>query len=157
NTAGYSFLARKNRDKDNVTSKLDYNLSTKNVFAGSFRWNRDTVDRPDEGAGYNPIPPVKNDDSRKFLAVSWRSTPTATLTNELRGGFYLAPATFSSSEKLPAYIIGGTNFSSPVAGFQPQGRNTRTYSLQDNASWVHGRHTIQFGYQYQAVRVKGYE
>lgn len=157
NTAGYSFLARSDRDRDNVTGRLDYNLSTKHSLAATFAWNRDTVDRPDTGVGYTSIPPVVNDDARKFLALSWRWSPTATITNELRGGFNLAPATFSTSEKLPPYIIGGTVFTSPVGGFLPQGRNTRTYSIQDNTSWIHGRHTFLFGYQFQGVRVRTYD
>ena len=41
--------------------------------------------------------------------------------------------------------------------FAPQGRNTNTYSIQDNASYVRGNHTISFGYQQQNIRVKSYD
>jgi hypothetical protein len=81
------------------------------------------------------------------------------LTNELRGGLNFAPASFGLSGALPPYVVGGTVFTSPVAAtnFLPQGRNTRTRNLQDNASWSHGKHTIQFGYQYQGVRIRSYD
>jgi hypothetical protein len=160
NTGGYSFLVRSNTAYDNVTSRLDYYVAAKHSVTGTFIWNREFDDRPDSGVGYGTIPPVTNNDARKFLSLAWRYSPTGTLTNEVRGGFNLAPATFSNSEKLPPYLIGGTIWGSPVAtvnGILPQGRNTDTYALQDNANWVHGRHTVSFGFQTQAVRVRTYD
>ena len=159
NTAGYSYLVRNNRDRDHVTGKLDYNLSTKNALSATYTWNRDFVDRPDVAVDYSSVPPAFNDDDVKFAALAWRWSPSATLTNELRGGLNFAPALFGLSGTLPAYVVGGTDFTSPVAatGFLPQGRNTRTRNLQDNANWSHGKHTIQFGYQYQGVRIRSYD
>ncbi len=159
NTAGYSYLVRANEDRDHVTGKVDYNLSTKHVIAGSYAWNRDTVDRPDVAVSYSTVPPAFNDDHVKFAALSWRWSPLATLTNELRGGLNFAPATFDLAGPLPSSIIGGLSFTSPVAaaGFQPQGRNTRTRNLQDNVEWDKGKHRFQFGYFYQGVRIRSYD
>lgn len=159
NTAGYSYLVRSNQDRDNATGKIDYNLSTKNSLAGSYAYNRNNVDRPDVAVSYASVSPVQNDDHIKFGSMSWRWSPTATLTNEVRGGLNFAPAQFLMSGALPSSIIGGLNFTSPVAAaqFLPQGRNTRTRSLQDNGYWQLGRHTIQFGYQYQGVRIRSYD
>ena len=159
NTAGYTYLVRNNRDRDHVTGKLDYNLSTKHALAATFAWNRDFVDRPDVAVDYSSVPPAFNDDVVKFAALSWRWSPTATLINEVRGGLNFAPANFGLSGSLPAYVVGGMDFTSPVAasGFLPQGRNTRTRNLQDNANWSRGKHTLQFGYQYQGVRIRSYD
>ncbi len=159
NTAGYSYLVRANENRDHVTEKVDYNLSPKNVISGSYAWNRDFVDRPDVAVSYSTIPPAYNNDDIKFAALSWRYSPLATLTNELRGGLNFAPATFSLSGALPSSVIGGLVFSSPVAasGFQPQGRNTRTRNLQDSVQWDRGRHHFQFGYFYQGVRIRSYD
>jgi hypothetical protein len=159
NTAGYSYLVRSNQDRDHVTGKVDYNLSPKHVIAGSYAWNRDTVDRPDVAVSYSTTPPAYNDDHVKFAALSWRWSPLATVTNELRGGLNFAPATFGLSGALPSSIIGGLSFTSPdaAASFQPQGRNTRTRNLQDNVEWDKGRHRFQFGYFYQGVRVRSYD
>ncbi len=165
NTTGYAFNARANETRDNVTGRADYYLSLKHILSGSYIWNRDTVDRPDLGNFYTATPPVSNADHAHFLSGSWRWTPTPRLTNELRGGFNIAPGFFEVAGKLPAYLIDNTPFSnlspllftSPVNTFLPQGRATNTYSLQDNASYTHGRHNLSFGYQSQWVRVSPYQ
>ncbi len=159
NTAGYSYFVRNNRDQDHWTGRLDYNLSTEHVISGSFAWNHDLVDRPDTAVSYSSIPPVTNDNSTKFAALSWRYSPSATITNELRGGLNFAPAVFDMSGTLPSSIIGGLSFTSPIAAasFLPQGRNTRTRNIEDNAFWNHGKHDLQFGYHYQGVRIRSYD
>jgi hypothetical protein len=165
NTAGYSYLVRNNRDRDNATGRLDYILSAKNTLSSTFAWNRETTDRPDVGVGYEPVSPFQNDDARKFLSFTWRSNPKPTLTNELRGGFNFAPGTFGYNANISPYLIGGTIYSSPdptvdaanQTATLPQGRNTRTWTVLDNASWIRGRHTLKFGGQYQAVWVRNYD
>jgi hypothetical protein len=159
NTAGYSYLVRNNRDRDHWTGRLDYNLSTAHVISGSFAWNHDLVDRPDVAVNYSNVSPVTNDNSTKFASLAWRYSPTGTLTNELRGGLNYAPAVFAMSGAFPSSLIGGTIFNSPVAAtnFLPQGRDTRTRNLEDNAFWNHGKHDFQFGYHYQAVRIRSYD
>jgi hypothetical protein len=46
------------------------------------------------GSNYTTIPIVYNDAGGKFFSASWRWSPTATLTNELRGGFNMVPVGF---------------------------------------------------------------
>lgn len=156
NTTGYQFNARSNERRDSVIGKLDYNLSPKNVFSGAFRWNRDNVDRPDIGSFFTQVPPVSNQDSAKFFSTSWRWTPTATLTNELRGGGNLTINPFNVAGTSPAFFVTGTLFTNPVNGFLPQGRNTNTYNIQDNANWIHGKHSVTFGFQTQQARVAAF-
>lgn len=157
NTAGYSYLVRSNENKNHFTGTADYNLSTKNVITGAFAYNNHYVDRPDAGVNYSTVPAAYNDDHVKFGSLAWRYSPNGTLTNEVRAGLNFAPATFNSNEPQPAYIIGSTDFTSPVSGFLPQGRNTRTKVLQDNAAWTRGSHNIKFGYQYEGVRIRSYD
>src|SRR5579885_3860285 len=83
NTAGYSYLVRNNRDRDHLTGKIDYNISTRHVLSGSYAYNRDYVDRPDVAVSYSTVPPVSNNDHVKFGAMSWRWSPAAAITNEL--------------------------------------------------------------------------
>ncbi len=161
NTAGYSFLARSNQDRDNVTGKLDYYINPRNSVTATYAWNRDHVDRPDVGLAYSPIPLFYNNDARKLLTVAVRTNPNPNWTNEVRAGGNLAPATFSYNGTLPSYFIGGMDYTSPDPGANasvlPQGRNTRTYSIQDNATWTHGRHTVKFGAFYQGVYTRVYD
>jgi hypothetical protein len=153
NTAGYAFQQADNRTRDNVTARLDYNLSTKHTLFTSFVWNRDVLDRPDAENDFSVVPKVTNRDHATFSASSWRWNPSPHLTNEVRGGFNLAPVSFPTTQQIPSYFVSGTVFANPVNAFLPQSRTTNTYLLADNATYVHGRHTIQFGFQTQQVRI----
>ena len=162
NTAGYGFLVRDNRDRDNATGKLDYYINSKNSLTATYAWNRDKLDRPDIAVGYSTTPPFQNNDARNFLATAWRTNPSPNWTNEVRAGMNIAPATFGyTAGALPPYLIGGTIYSSPDAAagspILAQGRDTRTYSIQDNAAWTKGRHTLKVGTFYQGVYVRTYD
>jgi hypothetical protein len=149
NTGGYSYNLRNNRIRNNVTGKLDYNMSPKNSFAVTYAWNSDLLDRPDLSNDYGVIPPVSNDDKTNLLSTAWRFNPKSTLTNEVRFGFNFGPALFLTSEQFPSAIYGGLVFGNPVNTFRAQGRYTDTYNFADNAAWVHGKHNISFGFQLQ--------
>jgi hypothetical protein len=150
NTAGYLFNQRSNRTRNNVTGKIDYVMSPKSTITGTYAWNSDLLDRPDvQTVGYQTVPPVNNNDKVNFLSAGWRYTPKSNLTNEARFGFNLAPALFLTSENFGSAIIGSTVFSTPVATFRGQGRYTNTYNFADNASYLRGAHSIQFGFQIQ--------
>ncbi|HEX4137142.1 MAG TPA: TonB-dependent receptor [Bryobacteraceae bacterium] len=157
NTAGYRFNQQENEVRDNVTVRLDYNLSTRHVFTTSYLWNRDNAQRPDLDNSYSVVPNINNPNHSHFLSSGWRWTPNATLTNEVRGGFNLAPGDFITSQNYGQYLITGMLFSDPVTESMSQGRATNTYSLADNAGWEHGRHFIQFGAHMQQVRVHTYD
>ena len=157
NTSGYRFNQRDNGTRDNVTGKIDYNISTKNAVSGSYLWNRDNSYRPDLENDYSLIPKAYNPTHANFVALSWRYTPTARLTNEVRAGFNLTYGYFLTSQQFGSYYLTGLAFSDPVNEFQPQGRNTNTFSLSDDAAYQRGRHYIQFGFHGQNVRVRSYD
>ncbi|MBS1872714.1 MAG: TonB-dependent receptor [Acidobacteria bacterium] len=158
NTGGYMFLTRYNRTRDNVTGTTDYVLSMKHNFNATFSWNRDILDRVDSSIfnDYSLVPKVSNDDTAKLFTMAWRWAPTPTLTNELRGGLNFAPAVFATSEQFPSSIIDGFVWNNPLNTFRAQGRNTRTYNLNDNASWVKGKHFVKFGFSFQDIRTAPY-
>jgi hypothetical protein len=156
NTGGYTFNIRNNRTRDNVLGKVDYVLNSKNSFAGTYTWNRDILDRPDLMNNYLTVPVVTNDGATKLLSLTHRWSPSATFTNELRGGYNLAPAPFNTAQDFSQPILAPTLVSNPVNTFRRQGRNTNTYNIQDNATWVKGRHTFQFGFQSQFIRVQSF-
>ncbi|MBI4874024.1 MAG: carboxypeptidase regulatory-like domain-containing protein, partial [Acidobacteria bacterium] len=157
NTAGYRFLKRSNWTRDNALFKLDYNRSPKHVFSGSYLWNRDNSDRPDVDDDYSAIPKVVNDNRSQLLSLGWRWNPRASFTNELRGGFNLAPGVFATSEQFGKFVVEGMIFSNPTNTFRRQGRDTDTYVLSDNATWARGRHSAQFGFQMQRVSVRSFD
>ena len=167
NTAGYRFNRRGNQTRDNLTTKIDYAINTKQNISGSYLWNRDNLDRPDSDIenDYSVVPKVYNITHTNFLSTSWRWTPTARLTNELRAGFNLTYAYFLTHQQFgPEYFtfpgvdaFDPTVVNDPVNEFQPQGRTTNTFALTDDAAYQRGRHFIQFGFQGQNVRVRSYD
>ena len=157
NTAGYRFNQRNNEVRDNITGRGDYNFSSKHVFTGTYIWNRDNTDRPDLETDFSPIPRITNPNHSHFLSAGWRWTPSASLTNELRGGFNLAPGDFPTSQQFGKYLVTGTLFTDPITESLPQGRATNTWSLSDNAGYQRGRHFLQFGAHLQRITVHAYD
>jgi hypothetical protein len=154
NSGGYSFNQRSNRRRDNFDVRLDYNLSARSTLQTTYGFNKDLLDRGDaDGGGYGRIPKVANDDHTHFNSSAWRWTPTARFTNEVRGGFNLAPGIFRTTEDFSSgFLLTGLSFSNPVANFRRQGRNTDFYTLKDNANWQRGTHTLKFGFDFAAIR-----
>ncbi|SPE38078.1 TonB-dependent receptor, plug [Candidatus Sulfopaludibacter sp. SbA6] len=157
NTAGYRFNQRDNETRDNVTGKIDYNVSLKHAISGAYAWNRDDTDRPDLENDYSAIPKAYNPTHANFVSTSWRWTPSARLTNEVRAGFNLTYGYFFTTQQFGQYYLTGMSYSDPVNEFQPQGRNTNTFALMDDAAYQRGRHYIQFGFHGQNVRVRSYD
>lgn len=156
NTAGLQFNARDDRTRDNITAKLDYNLSVKNSLSLTLIYNRDILDRPDEDATFDTVPNVTNDDVTRLFSVGWRYNPTSSLTNEARFGFNLAPALFVSQPTGYPFFVSGTSYTNPVNSFLSQGRFTDTYNWSDKANWVHGNHTLSFGFTAQEVTIRAF-
>jgi Carboxypeptidase regulatory-like domain len=157
NTTGYRFNMRDNATRDNLTGKLDYSINTRHSLAISYLWNRYNLDRPDNENDFSTIPKATNPTHTNFLAASWRSTPSAHLTNEVRFGFNDAYAYFFNNQSFGSAIITGLAFSDPVNESQPQGRSTNTWTLADDAAWQHGHHNLQFGFHMQDIRVRSYD
>jgi hypothetical protein len=154
NTAGYSFLIKGHNNRDNITAKLDYKLSPANVFAATFLWNRRDNTQSDLSNDYSTIPKVSNRDHTRLFSLAWRWNVNKNLTNELRGGFNLAPVTWSTSEAFGDRIITNMIYSNPVNTYRAEGRNTDTYHLMDNADSTRGKHALKFGFQMQQTRVE---
>ncbi|HUQ90144.1 MAG TPA: TonB-dependent receptor [Bryobacteraceae bacterium] len=159
NTTGYSFNARSNTTRDNITGKVDYNVSPRHVFSGTYIWNRDIPDRTVNLSQYTVEPPYFNDNRGRLVSTTWRWTPTATLTNELRGGINFTSAPFKLNQvKQPYYLQGaallfGTPYQLSQLG---EGRNIHQYNIQDNANWLHGKHAVAFGFQSSLLRTSSY-
>ncbi len=153
NTSGYLFNARYNEFRDQVVYRGDYYLSARHSVTGTYNYINNPTDRPDVGAFFTSVPPVSNTLKNHLLSLAWRWVPSATLTNEVRGGFLRADGSFLNSNQYPQQILAGLVFSSPVNTYFQNGRKTNTYTIQDNANWVKGRHEVAFGFQSQLLRI----
>ncbi len=170
NTAGFRFQKRSNRTEDKFGTRVDFNPRQRHNITGTFSWVREVVDRPDIDRTFNLAPKVDSESHVPLLSAAWRWTPRDNLTNELRGGFLLSSPVFNTTEDFSKGFLpcnttlncgGGTGvntflFTDPVTNFQKQGRNTNTYSFQDNANYVRGNHSIKFGWLSQLIRVRSF-
>src|SRR5579859_444703 len=153
NTSGFDFNASSNALLKNTGVRADYTPTEHHSFSASYYWNRQIFQRPDIDTSFNTIPIVNNFDGINFFSTAWRWSPNANFTNEVRFGFDLAPATFDTSQKFGASYITNLAFTSPDPNFFFQGRNTHTWSWQDNANLLHGNHSLSFGMQVQRVTI----
>jgi hypothetical protein len=163
NRGGYRFNQDDVTTRHYVGGRFDYNMSAAHQFEGTFTRLSDVDDRTDLDTIHEK-PLVYTSSVTKFFVGAWRWTATGRLQNEVRAGGNLAPVAFESTEDFGDTIFNMPNASgtttaaltSPIATFQPQGRDTRTYQFIDTATFVTGDHTLQFGGSYQRVKVNPY-
>ncbi len=154
NTAGYRFYTQANGDRDAVTTRTDWNVTSRDALAVTYKFRQETNDRPDVGVAFNEAPPVQDFGHTSFLSAGWRTSPGPRWTNEARFGFNLAPGDFRNSAQPDNYELTGMLFTNPNVNFAPQGRYTDTYNYRDHALAYFGRHAMQFGFDAQQIRVE---
>ena len=79
-------------------------------------------------------------------------TPTASLTNEVRGGWQGSDPIFDNTIPDPNYFIQVPLINNTETAFQAQGRQTDILNFQDNAVWLRGNHSFRFGGQYDIFK-----
>ncbi len=156
NTAGYRFNTQNNGDRDASLSRLDYVASSNHFVSATYQYSRDEPDRPDAGIGFHRVPVVKEFSHTQLLSLGWRWSPSPRWSNELRGGFNLAPGEFRSFEQRGSPLIGGFSFTNPVVNFEPEGRFTDTFNFMNNTSYQRGNHNLRFGVWSQRVYVESF-
>ncbi len=156
NRGGYRFNQEDVTTRHYVGGRFDYNASAAHQFEGTFTRLSDVDDRTDLDTIHEK-PLVYTSSVTKFFVGAWRWTATSRLQNEVRAGGNLAPVAFESTEDFGDAIFNMPNgLTNPIATFQPQGRDTRTYQFIDTATYVTGDHTLQFGGSFQRVKVNPY-
>ncbi|MGH9767414.1 MAG: hypothetical protein ACREAB_08270 [Blastocatellia bacterium] len=155
NTTGYRFLQRSNSDRDKYGGRFDYDLSERHTISGVYSYtderlnDRPGVDRPD---GYGAAPVFNQPATRQLLALAYRWSPSARFTNEVRGGFFLSDPFFIRRLDEPAFYLTLPLVNNPEVNTQQQGRDSGNYSIQDNADYILGAHSLRFGGQAQSIR-----
>ena len=164
-TAGYRFNQTDLNNRDSFTGRLDYTLTPAHRLEGVFAYFKETDDRTDLDRISPDRPLVYTSSDPKRFALAWRWVGSANFSNEVRGGANLAPVAFVSDWTFPGGVLFSTapvGLTNPQGGFNTgaafmsQGRFTDTYQLNNNASWVKGDHQLQFGGNWQRVRVNPY-
>ncbi len=155
NTTGLRFLQRANNDRDKYSARFDFDLSERHTINGVYSYTDERLtDRPDvdSPSGFGAVPVFNQPATRQFLALAHRWSPTAKFTNEVRGGFFTSDPFFTRRLDEPAFYLTLPLISNPEVNTQNQGRNTGNYSIQDNADYLLGNHSLRFGGQAQFFR-----
>jgi hypothetical protein len=154
NTIGYSFSQKQNQDREAVTTRFDFDLNSQHSFGSIYTYRKELLMRPDvDNGGYSDIPFGFQDAQTYTTNSFWRWTPSASLTNEVRGALQLSRPAFGRNNQPTNFFFTPTLISSPESTFQTQGRDTAIWNLQDNAVYTWGDHSIKFGGQVNWFRI----
>jgi len=147
NTTGFLLNQTNNDDRKSFTSRVDWDINSRNTLNAVYNIGRETLDLPDfaDANGFNG-PQAVQKSPVDFYVLAWRSTPTARLTNEVRAGYVRAYPQFPETQARQPYLLStGTAtalaglITSPESTYLFQGRDTKTWTLQDNADYYLGR------------------
>ncbi|MCI0337203.1 MAG: TonB-dependent receptor [Acidobacteria bacterium] len=163
NTGGFRFNTPSGSSERLWGFRIDYNHSERHRFEAIY--SNDAVDTPNDAATNNigePFPGLPGAGQfprRQRAAFAWNWVPAATLTNEVRGGFYRQRSLFLNNAEFPegnllTFPSIGTTVTNPVRNTQASGRNGRVWEFTDNASWVRGSHLIRFGGNFRSTEVE---
>jgi len=147
--------------------KMDFNTE-KNRFYGRYIYNHSTPFNVDEGqaaAGY----PVNVPGFSQDYAFSWVRTISNRQTNEFRASYgrenvefggnsigNTVPNATQISTGLATITTGSGNLGFGPADNLPQGRIVNSYQLQDNWTYLKGRHALKAGINFTYQRSPNY-
>jgi Carboxypeptidase regulatory-like domain/TonB dependent receptor len=164
---------------DNVTAKVDANLSDKNrlyiVFVRA-KWATDYTGNLTPTGTALPlpytaspgtvveVPTIAQIHHTYLLKPSWLNTfsfgvtriwiPIASTTKDFKypdkAGLTGMPASGQGHDGFPTISFAGTNAPNAWGG-TPFDEAENNYTLNDNVSWVHGKHSVLFGFQVQKL------
>jgi hypothetical protein len=155
-----------NDTRNGFTTRVDFDLNNRNSVNVVYKYNNNGDERQVDAGGFGTHPFVLQSGPTQLFIASYRTTIGSRFVNEVRGAYEPAEPFFKQTS-LPGDFIIGTiaanglpvsglplTISSPEASFEDQGRNTRQYTLQDNASYNFGNHSLRFGVDYNAQRIQ---
>lgn len=149
NTAGFNFASPQHERQYDFVTKLDFNLRQNSLLYVRYAQGSQSS-FGDSANGGRPIFPgspnfVDTGRTPKNLAVNWRWSPTATVTNEAIFGiskFFFTFATPNPDPNLPFVFL---NPATPNTNFSYNARGVRTLQFIDNLTLVRGSHTLKVG------------
>ena len=157
-TQEYRQNVRNNRDRDSFVTRIDYDFNSNNSINFVYRYLKDVVDRPDADAAFDLVPFIIQDDTTQLYTGAYRTIIGANLTNEFRLGYTSSKPFFNQSPSLNSdFIIDDAalplNITNPEPTFEDQGRNTRLYTIRDDAVYSWGNHSLRFGAQFDSQKI----
>jgi len=163
NTAGFAFVAPSRERQYDFAVKVDHTFNERNTIYGRYAQGSQTTicDNVNGGLQIFLNTPCLVDTFRtpKNLAVNYRWSPTAKITNEFVAGFNRFKFDFATpadqpTDKFPFSFSLNNSVPFPFSNI-PSTQNARqltTIQLVDNASYIHGSHTFKTGINFRFQR-----
>ena len=161
-------LGNSTNNANELTVKIDFNMTSKDKLTGTVGGNRNPVLDPFGGFAFETAPGYASTTENKtyFLNVAYTRTFSPTMLNELRGTAQrhsnLQAVPVSSLPAIPQFGIASDLSTGPPGlefdnglefGSDPYGPTHfagSTFALADTFSWVKGHNTWKFGAGYSA-------
>ncbi len=169
NTQSFVFQSEGKGNQYAPTGRLDYNITDRHRLSGTYYWQR-FKNSPDLLNNVDPVfPGFKNLGSQNSYrttgSLGLRSTLSQNMVNEFKGGWQWSPNDFFSNvtsdmfDELGGYGLTFPIGTSPFAVRSPAPRNTTTWSVNNDVSWLKGAHSFTFGGSFSGVhnRLNGYD
>jgi len=166
NTAGLRFNAPAPLVENSYVSRVDYNLSNNNKIFGRFNIINDkTVNNANGNLPIQfPGDPLTALDTIRDRA--WVIGDTWTISPNLINSFTIGET--RANDQLPIAFnpaasfyelsffgsFAGSTFATPFERQSAQGHVVPDPTLRDDLTWIHGKHTLQFGGQWNASKVR---
>ena len=156
------FLPSQFNDNE-ITGRIDVQITQKDRFFGRYIYQDNNLTNATGRFAAGMVVGIPARDQQ--IGLDWVHTFTDHFINQARFGFSRAGFGFEGGtvpDCVDANIFAcptgvgfssaGTNLTFGMQNNLPQGRLINVSQWQDNASWVHGRHTIKFGGEYSRQR-----
>ena len=157
-TQEFNFNQRTVELRNGFTGRFDVDFNDQNSVYFVYKYNDIADDRTDADAGgFGQRPFVNQSGPTQLYIANYRTILGSNFVNEVRGAYAPSQPFFNQATDFPSnFVIGGIplGLSSPEASFEDQGRNTKQYTFQDNASYTAGKHTFRFGIDFNAQRIE---
>ena len=156
NTAGFNFASPQHEKQYDFVSKFDFNLRDNSLLYVRYAQGSQSS-LGDSANGGRPIFPgspnfVDTGRTPKNLAVNWRWSPTANLTNEAIFGLSKFFFTFATPFPDPNLPFAFVNVATENTNFSYNARGVRTLQFIDNATLIRGGHTLKGGINFRFNR-----
>jgi hypothetical protein len=155
NTLSYQYQAPGTRIELTPTTRVDFNLTPRQRLSGTYYWQRITYHPDLLNSGQSRFPGFANstnqDSFRTTGSVTLRSTLNQGMVNEAIGAWQWSPVQFgpnmtkSMFDDEAGFAITPPVITAPFVSRNQAPRNTPTWNIDDNFSWLKGNHSLGFG------------
>jgi len=149
NTAGFNFLAPQTEKQYDFVSKFDFKINDNNQFYIRYAQGEQNTLGDAGNGGLQPFPGLPNNvdtfRTPKNLAINYRVSPTAKLTNEFVFGYSAFGFSFETPSPNPnvPFVLNLTT--DTATNFSYNARSARTFQFVDNLTFDLSPHLIKTG------------